>query len=78
MSDSDKPEPRSGPAASRNLHDNNFEIMLDVLVGVRLQLLLLAPNGDQVNVVGINRGHCLDGDDGVTYSYRAYKVQKFL
>lgn len=33
---------------------------------------------DQVNVVGINRGDRLDGDDGVTYSYRAYKVQKFL
>lgn len=76
MSDSNKPG--AGPAVSRALHDNNFEIMLDALVGIRLQLLLLAPNGDQVNVVGINRGDRLDGDDGVTYSYRAYKVQKFL
>lgn len=53
-------------------------MLLDALVGARLILLLLAPNGEQVRVSGINRGDRLESDNGVTYPYATHKVQRFL
>lgn len=66
-----------GPAAKFG-PGNHYDMLLDALVGVRLVLLLLSPNGEQVRVSGINRGERLEGDDGVTYPYTTYKVQQFL
>lgn len=66
-----------GPAAKFG-PGNHYDMLLDALVGARLILLLLAPNGEQVRVSGINRGDRLESDNGVTYPYATHKVQRFL
>ena len=66
-----------GPAAQFG-PENHYDMLLDALVGTRLILLLLAPNGEHVRVSGINRGEHLEDVNGVTYTYATYKVQRFL
>lgn len=66
-----------GPAAKSG-PTTNYDKMLDALVGTRLVMILLAPTGEQIRAIGINRGDHLDGDNGVQYPYTSYKVQSFL
>lgn len=68
---------KNGPA-TRFGPESHYDMLLDALVGTRIIVILLAPNGEQMKVSGINRGEHIEGDNGVTYAYATYKVQRFL